>query len=69
MRIQRLLIGQKYTLQLERVLFYPTITDQAIKIGRHWSGVGRLSRSGVNVAVNSDIIRKIKDIVSHYMHI
>ena len=31
--------------------FYPIIPDQAIKIGRHWSGVGRLS--GVNVALES----------------
>ena len=47
-RIQRVLIGDRYALQLERVIFYLIIPDQAIKIGRHWSGVGRLS--GVNVA-------------------
>ena len=46
--IQRVLIGDRYALQSERVIFYPIIPDQAIKIGRHWSGVGRLS--GVNVA-------------------
>ena len=48
-RIQRGLIGDRYALQSERVIFYPIIPDQAIKIGRHWSGVGRLS--GVNVAL------------------
>ena len=48
-RIQRGLIGDRYALQSERVTFYPIIPDQAIKIGRHWSGVGRLS--GVNVAL------------------
>ena len=48
-RIQRVLIGEKYTLQSERVIFYPIIPDQAIKIGRLWSGVGRAS--GVNVAL------------------
>ena len=47
-RIQRVLIGDRYALQSEGVIFYPIIPDQAIKIGRHWSGVGRLS--GVNVA-------------------
>ena len=47
-RMQRALIGDRYALQSERVIFYPIIPDQAIKIGRHWSGVGRLS--GVNVA-------------------
>ena len=47
-RIQRGLIGDRYALQSERVIFYPIIPDQAIKIGRHWAGVGRLS--GVNVA-------------------
>ena len=46
--IQRGLIGDIYALQSERVIFYPIIPDQAIKLGRHWSGVGRLS--GVNVA-------------------
>ena len=48
-RIQRALIGDRYALQSERVIFNPIIPDQAIKIGRHWSGVGRLS--GVNVAL------------------
>ena len=48
-RIQRVLIGDRYALQSERVIFYPIIPDQAIKIGRHWAGVGRLS--GVNVAL------------------
>ena len=47
--IQRGLIGDRYALQSERVIFYPIIPDQAMKIGRHWSGVGRLS--GVNVAL------------------
>ena len=47
-RIQRGLIGDRYALQSERVIFYPIIPDQAIKIGRQWTGVGRLS--GVNVA-------------------
>ena len=47
-RMQRMLIGDRYALQSERVIFYPIIPDQDIKIGRHWSGVGRLS--GVNVA-------------------
>ena len=36
-RIQRVLIGDRYALQSERVIFYPIIHDQAIKIGRHWS--------------------------------
>ena len=36
-RIQRVLIGDRYALQPERVIFYPIIPDQAIKIGRHWS--------------------------------
>ena len=49
-RIQRMLIGDRYALQSERVIFYPIIPDQAIKIDRHWSGVGRLS--DVNVALN-----------------
>ena len=31
------------------LFLYPIIPDQAIKIGRHWAGVGRLS--GVNVAL------------------
>ena len=48
-RIQQVLIGDRYALQSERVIFYTIIPDQAIKIGRHWSGVGRLS--GVNVAL------------------
>ena len=48
-RIQRVLIGNRYALQSDRVIFYPIIPDQAIKNGRHWSGVGRLS--GVNVAL------------------
>ena len=52
-RIQRLLIGDIYTFQSERVIFYPIIPDQAIKIGRHLSGVGRLS--GVNVAFQQKI--------------
>ena len=47
-RIQRVLIRDRYALQSERVIFFPIIPDQAIKIGRHWSVVGRLS--GVNVA-------------------
>ena len=46
--IQRGLIGDRYALKSDRVIFYPIIPDQAIKNGRHWSGVGRLS--GVNVA-------------------
>ena len=50
-RIQRGLIGDRYALQSERVISYPIILDQAIKIGRHWSGVGRLS--GVNVALKA----------------
>ena len=37
-RIQRGLIWDRYTLQSERVIFYPIIPDQAIIIGRHWSG-------------------------------
>ena len=32
--IQRGLIGDRYALQSERVIFYPIIPDQAIKIGR-----------------------------------
>ena len=48
-QIQRVLIGDRYALQSVRVIFYPIIPDQAIKIGRHWSGVGRLS--GVNVCI------------------
>ena len=48
-RIQRVLIGYRYALQSERVIFYPIIPDQAIQIGRHWSGVGRVA--GVNVAL------------------
>ena len=46
--IQRGLIGDRYALQSERVIFYLIIPDQAIKIGRHWLVVRRLS--GVNVA-------------------
>ena len=38
-RIQRVLIGDRYALQSERVIFYPTIPNQAIKIGRGRSGV------------------------------
>ena len=34
-RIQRVLIGDRYALQSERVIFYPIIPDQAIKCGRH----------------------------------
>ena len=45
------LIGDRYALQSERVICYPIIPDQAIKICRHWSGVGRMS--GVNVALVS----------------
>ena len=48
-RIQRGFIGDRYALQSERVIFYPIIPDQAIKIGREWAGVGRAS--GVNVAL------------------
>ena len=48
-RIQRVLIRDRYALRSERVIFYPIIPDQAIKIGRYWSGVGRLP--GVNVAL------------------
>ena len=48
-RIQWALIGDRYALQSERVIFYKIIPDQAIKIGRHWSWVGQLS--GVNVAL------------------
>ena len=33
-QIQRVLIGDKYALQSERVIFNPIIPDQAIKIGR-----------------------------------
>ena len=44
-------VDRIYSLQSERVIFYPIIPDQAIKIGRHWSGFGRLS--GVNVALSS----------------
>ena len=64
--IQRGLIGERYAFQSDRVIFYPIITDQAIKIGRHWSGVGRLS--GVNVALVgcwfSAFIRRIFKCVS-----
>ena len=56
-RIQRALIGDRYALQSERVIFNPIIPDQAIKIGRHWSGVGRLS--GVNVALLIITIHRI----------
>ena len=52
-RIKRVLIGDIYALQSERVIFYPIIPDQAIKIERHLSGVGRLS--GVNVAFHQKI--------------
>ena len=48
-RTQRVLIGDRYALQSERVIFYPIIPDQAIKISREWAGVGRAS--GVNVAL------------------
>ena len=37
--IQRVSIGERYALQSERVIFYPIIPDQAIKIGRGWSAV------------------------------
>ena len=47
--IQRELIGDRNALQSERVIFYPIKPNQAIKIGRYWSYVGRLS--GVNVAL------------------
>ena len=50
-RIQRGFIGDRYALQSERVIFYPIIPDQAIKIGREWAGVGRAS--GVNVALQA----------------
>ena len=56
-RIQRGFIGDRYALQSERVIFYPIIPDQAIKIGREWAGVGRAS--GVNVALctmNSEFV-------------
>ena len=36
-RRQRVLIGDRYALHSERVIFYPIIPDQAMKIGRHWS--------------------------------
>ena len=36
--IKWVLIGDRYALQSERVIFYPIILDQAIKIDRHWSG-------------------------------
>ena len=36
-RIQRMLIGDRYALQSERVILYTIIPDQAIKIGRHRS--------------------------------
>ena len=52
-RIQRVLIGDRYALQSERVIFCPIIPDQAIKIGRHRSGVDRLS--GVNVALKMTV--------------
>ena len=48
-RIQRVLIGDRYALQSERVIFYPIIPDQAIKKWSGWSKVGR--QSGVNVAL------------------
>ena len=51
-RIQRVLIRDRYALESERVILYPTIPDQAIKFGRRWSGVGRLS--GVNVPLDSN---------------
>ena len=38
-RIQPGLIGNRYALQSEQVIFYPIIPDQTIKIGRHWSGL------------------------------
>ena len=38
-QIQRGLIGDRYALHSERVNFYPSIPDQAIKIGWHWSAV------------------------------
>ena len=60
-RIQRGFIGDRYALQQERVLFYPIIPDQAIKIGREWAGVGRAS--GVNVALES--ITKWKEVGDH----
>ena len=41
-RVQRGLIEDRYALQSERVNFYPIIPVQAIKIGRHRLGVGRL---------------------------
>ena len=47
-RIQWALIGHRYALQSERVIFYQIIPDEAIKNRRHWSGVGQLS--GVKVA-------------------
>ena len=49
-----MLIGHRYALKSERVIFYSIIPDQGIKIGRHWSGVGRLS--GVNVALNKSYL-------------
>ena len=54
-RTQRVLIGDRYALHSERVIFYPIIPDQAIKVGRHWSVVGRLS--GVNVALWNDLFK------------
>ena len=48
-RIQRVLIGGRYALRSEGVIFYPIIPDQAIKLGRERAGVGRAS--GVNVAL------------------
>ena len=61
-RIQRGLIGDRYALQSERVIFYPIIPEQAIKIGQPWSLVGRLS--GVNVALNRVLIRCMSWLIS-----
>ena len=47
-----MLIEDRYALQSERLIVYPIIPDQAIKIGRNWSGVGRLS--GVNVGMPTE---------------
>ena len=57
-RIQRGFIGDRYALQSERVIFYPIIPDQAIRIGREWAGIGRAS--GVNVSLSRrDAILKL----------
>ena len=63
-RIQRRLIGDRHALQSERVIFYPIIPDQAIKIGRYWSGVGGLS--GVNVVLGISQYKPFGDFSLNY---